>query len=77
MDLNKIYKIEIEVKSPINEFKGRTMHFKQILKELNNPKLNEAFNLDSNDLNHDYSTIDESLPLIIVDKDYTFTLNSH
>jgi hypothetical protein len=77
MNLNKIYNIEIELKSPINEFNGRTMHFKQILKELNNPKLNNVFGLNSTDLNHDYTTIDESLPVIIVDKDYMFTLNSH
>jgi hypothetical protein len=77
MDLNKIYNIEIELKSPINEFNGRTMHFKQILKELNNPKLNDAFRFNSTDLNHDYSTIDESLPIVIFDKDYMFTLNSH
>jgi hypothetical protein len=58
-------------------FVGRTMHFKQMLKELIDPKMNNVFGLDSKDLNHDYSSIDESLPVIIVDKDYTFTLNSH
>jgi hypothetical protein len=76
MDLNKIYKIEIEVKSSINEFNGRTMHFKQILKELNTPKLSNVFGLTSTDLNQDYATIDESLPIVIFDKDYTFTPNS-
>ena len=76
MDLKKIYKIEIEVKSSINEFNGRTMHFKQILKGLNTPKLNNVFGLTSTDLNQDYATIDESLPIIIFDKDYTFTPNS-
>jgi hypothetical protein len=77
MDLNKIYKIEIEVKSSINEFNGRTMHFKQILKGLNTPKLNNVFGLTSTDLNQDYSTIDESLPVVIVDEYFTFTLNSY
>jgi hypothetical protein len=53
------------------------MHFKQILKDLNNPKLNNVFGLDSKDLNHDYSKVVESLPVVIVDNDYTFTPHSH
>jgi hypothetical protein len=79
LNLNRIYRfdLDIDIHYKMCHFVGRTMHFKQILKELNNPKLNEAFNLDSNDLNHDYTTIDESLPVVIVDKDYTFTLNSY
>jgi hypothetical protein len=77
LNLNKIYRIDLELGYELTQFVGRTMHFKQILKELNNPKLNEAFRFNSNDLNHDYSTIDESLPVIIVDEDYTFILNSH
>jgi hypothetical protein len=77
LNLNWVYRIDLKLGYKLCQFVGRTMHFKQILKELNDPKLNEAFNLDSNDLNHDYSTINESLPVIIVDKYYTFTLNSH
>jgi hypothetical protein len=75
LDLNRIYRFKIRL-SKFDQFVGRTMHFKQILKELNDPKFNEAFRFNSNDLNHDYSTIDESLPVIIVDNDYTFTPNS-
>jgi hypothetical protein len=77
LNLNKIYRIDLELGYELTQFAGRTMHFKQILKELNDSELNEAFNLDANDLNHDYSTINESLPVIIVDEYYTFTLNSH
>jgi hypothetical protein len=75
--LNKVYRIDLKLDFKMCQFAGRTMHFKQILKELNMPKLYEAFNLISTDLNHDYSTIDESLPVVIVDEYYTFTLNSH
>jgi hypothetical protein len=77
LNLNKVYRIDLKLGYKLCQFVGRTMHFKQILKELNDPKLNEAFRFNSTDLNHDYSTIDESLPVIIVDKYYTFTLNSH
>jgi hypothetical protein len=77
LNLNKVYRIDLKLGYKLCQFVGRTMHFKQILKELNDSELNEAFNLDANDLNHDYSTINESLPVIIVDKYYTFTLNSH
>jgi hypothetical protein len=79
LDLNKVYRFDFNLDIWIRLFKfvGRTMHFKQILKELNNPKLNEAFRFNSTDLNHDYSTIDESLPVVIVDEYFTFTLNSH
>jgi hypothetical protein len=76
LNLNKVYIIDLILNYNLRQFVGRTMHFKQILKELNDPKLNEAFNLDSNDLTKDYSAI-ESLPVIIVDNDYTFTPNSH
>jgi hypothetical protein len=76
LDLNRIYRFKIRL-SKFGQFVGRTMHFKQIIKELNEPKLYEAFNFDSTDLNHDYTTIDESLPVVIVDKDYTFKLNSY
>jgi hypothetical protein len=77
LNLNKVYRIDLKVGSKLCQFVGRTMHFKQILKELNNPKLNNVFGLDSKDLNHDYSSIDETVAVIIVDKDYTFTLNSN
>jgi hypothetical protein len=77
LNLNKVYRIDLKLGYKLCQFVGRTMHFKQILKELNDPELNEAFNLDSDDINHDYSTIDESLPVVIVDEYYTFTLNSH
>jgi hypothetical protein len=73
LDLNNIYKFKLDFYG----FIGRTMHFKQILKELNDLELNEVFNLDANDLNNDHSTIDESLPIVIFDKNYTLTLNSH
>jgi hypothetical protein len=76
LNLNKIYRIDLKVGSQLSQFVGITMYFKQILKELNDPKLNNDFGLNSTDLKRDYSTIDESLPVIIVDKDYTFTLNS-
>jgi hypothetical protein len=76
LNLNWVYRFDLKVGSKLCQFVGRTIHFKQILKELNDPKLNEAFNLDSNDLTKDYSAI-ESLPVIIVDNDYTFTPNSH
>jgi hypothetical protein len=76
LNLNKVYIFKIPL-SKFGQFVGRTMHFKQILKELNDPKFNEAFRFNSNDLNHDYSTIDESLPVVIVDNDYTFTPHSH
>jgi hypothetical protein len=77
LNLNKVYRIDLKVGFKLCQFVGRTMHFKQILKELNNPKLNNVFGLDSKDLNHDYSSIDETIPIVIVDKDYTFTLNSN
>jgi hypothetical protein len=77
LNLNKVYRIDLKVGFKLCQFVGRTMHFKQILKELNNPKLNNVFGLDSKDLNHDYSSIDETVAVIIVDKDYTFTLNSN
>jgi hypothetical protein len=76
LNLNWVYRFDLKVGSKLCQFVGRTIHFKQILKELNDPKLNEAFNLDSNDLTKDYSAI-EPLPVIIVDNDYTFTPNSH
>jgi hypothetical protein len=76
LDLNRIYRFKIRL-SKFDQFVGRTMHFKQIIKELNEPELNEAFNLDSDDINHDYTTIDESLPVVIVDEYYTFTPHSH
>jgi hypothetical protein len=77
LNLNKVYRIDLKLGFKVCLFVGRTMHFKQMLKELIDPKMNNVFGLDSKDLNHDYSSIDESLPVIIVDKDYTFTLNSH
>jgi hypothetical protein len=77
LNLNKVYIIDLILSYKLRQFVGRTMHFKQILKELNDPKLNEAFNLDSNDLTKDYSAMDESLPIVIVDEYFTFTLNSH
>jgi hypothetical protein len=77
LSLNKVYRIDLKLGYKLCQFVGRTMHFKQILNELNDSELNEAFRFNSTDLNHDYSTMDESLPVIIVDKDYTFTLNSH
>jgi hypothetical protein len=77
LNLNRIYIFDLEIEIGACKFVARTMHFKQILKELNYPELNEAFNLDSNDLNHDYSTINDSLPVIIFDKDYIFTPNSN
>jgi hypothetical protein len=76
-NMNRIYRFDFETEIGVCTFVGREMHFKQILKELNDPKLNEAFRFNSTDLNHDYSTIDESLPVVIVDEYYTFTLNSH
>jgi hypothetical protein len=77
LNLNKVYIIDLKLSYNLCQFVDRTMHFKQILKELNDSKFNEAFNLNSTDLNHDYSTIDESLPVVLVDEDFTFTLNSH
>jgi hypothetical protein len=78
LDLNKVYRFDYDLDMWIGScnYAGLTIHFKQILKELDNPKLNEAFNLDSNDLNRNYSRIDKYLPVVSFDKNFTFTLNS-
>jgi hypothetical protein len=78
LDLNKVYRFDYDLDMWIGScnYAGLTIHFKQILKELDNPKLNEAFNLDSNDLNRNYSRIDKNLPVVSFDKNFTFTLNS-
>jgi hypothetical protein len=77
LNLNKVYRIDLKVGSKLCQFVGRPMHFKQILKELNNPKLNNVFCIYSTDLKRDYSKVVESLPVVIVDEDFTFTLSSH
>jgi hypothetical protein len=70
--LNKIYRFDKEIIYFSKEFIGRTIHFKQILKEMNNSQLQEYFGIDSSELEEDYSLVDDSLPVIVVDENFTF-----
>jgi hypothetical protein len=72
LDLNKIYRFDKEIIYFSKEFIGRTIHFKQILKEMNNSQLQEYFGIDSSELEEDYSLVDDSLPVIVVDENFTF-----
>lgn len=73
LDMNKVYRFDKEIIDFPKEFVGRTVHFKQIVKEMKKPRyLKKLFSRDLNDFEGDYSVIDESLPVIVVDENFCF-----